>query len=256
MSSQIPDDPLAANLQTLPGAGPSRLELLARLGLHTIGDLLFHFPRSYEDLTDLRPISALAADAPVTVQGEVVEMEGRNLADGRCIVSVVISDDGVHCLEGVWFNQAYAARRFRYGRRSSFSGKPKWFRDRWQMGSPRIQLLDGGAVGPTPGVVPVYPLTDGLRSEQLRSLIGKALDLYANRVVENLPESLMALHDWPGVADALRAVHFPPSTPEAGRARKRFIYEEFLLLQLGLASAPPRGARLWTSAGFADDADL
>jgi ATP-dependent DNA helicase RecG len=240
VSSEIPDrksdDPLAADLQTLPGATPSRLELLARIGLRTIGDLLFHFPRSYEDLTDLRPISALAADVPLTVQGEVVEMEGRNLADGRCIVSVVISDDGVHCLEGVWFNQAYAARRFRFGQRLSFSGKPKWRRDHWQMSSPRVQVLDGGVEGPTPGVVPVYPLTDGLRSEHLRPLIGKALDLYAGRVVENLPESLRSSHDWPGVAAALRAVHFPTSTAAAVRARRRVIYEEFLLLQLGLAS--------------------
>ena len=236
VSSDIPNDPLAANLQTLPGAAPSRLELLARLGLYTVGDLLFHFPRSYEDLTDLRPISALAADVPLTVQGEVVEMEGRNLADGRCIVSVVISDDGVHCLEGVWFNQAYAARRFRFGQRLSFSGKPKWRRDHWQMSSPRVQVLDGGAEATTPGVVPVYPLTDGLHSEQLRPLIGKALDLYASRVIENLPESLRGLHDWPGVAAALRTVHFPPSAAEAAQARRRFIYEEFLLLQLALAS--------------------
>ena len=108
--SSEPLDPLAADLRTLPGATPTRLELLGRLGLRTVGDLLFHFPRSYEDLTDLRPIAALAADAPQTVQGEVVEIEGRNLASGGTWSSVVLSDDGKHCLEGVWFNQPYAAR--------------------------------------------------------------------------------------------------------------------------------------------------
>ena len=105
-------DPLAADLRTLPGATPTKLELLARLGLRTVGDLLFHFPRSYEDLTDLRPIAALAAGLLQTAQGEVVEIEGRHLADGRCVVSVVLSDDGRTCLEGVWFNQAYAAEPF------------------------------------------------------------------------------------------------------------------------------------------------
>src|SRR5947209_17400979 len=90
-----PDAPLAAGLRTLPGATPARLELLNRLGLHTVGDLLFHFPRSYEDLTDLRPISMLTADTPQTAQGEVVEIEGRQLADGRTVVSVVLCDDGV-----------------------------------------------------------------------------------------------------------------------------------------------------------------
>ncbi len=229
-----PPDPLEADLRTLPGATPARLELLGRLGLRTVGDLLFHFPRSYEDLTDLRPISALAADAPQTAQGEVVEIEGRNLTSGGCLVSVVLCDDGVHCLEGVWFNQPYAASRFRFGQRLSFSGKPKWRSGHWQMSNPRVQALDGGAAV-TPGVVPVYPLTDGLRPDHLRPLIGKALELYGRCVVENLPESLRGLHDWPGVSEALRAVHFPPSAEEVTRARRRFIYEEFLLLQLGLA---------------------
>jgi ATP-dependent DNA helicase RecG len=234
-SDRPPDDPLATDLGTLPGATPTRLELLGRLGLQSVGDLLLHFPRSYEDLTDLRPIAALAADALQTAQGEVVEIEGRNLASGRCLVSVVLCDDGVHCLEGVWFNQPYAAGGFRFGQRLSFSGKPKWRGGHWQMSHPRVQALDGGGAA-TPGVVPVYPLTDGLRPEHLRPLIRKALSLFAGRVVENLPESLRGLHDWPVVADALRAVHFPPSVKEAVRGRRRFIYEEFLLLQLALAS--------------------
>ena len=142
-----PTDPLAADLRILPGASPTKLELLARLGLRTVGDLLFHFPRSYEDLTDLRPIAALAAGLLQTAQGEVVEIEGRHTADGGCVVSVVLSDDGRTCLEGVWFNQAYAAGRFRYGQRLSFSGKPKWCRDHWQMSSPRVQVARrrGGA---------------------------------------------------------------------------------------------------------------
>jgi ATP-dependent DNA helicase RecG len=234
-ASPLADDPLARGLNTLPGATPARLELLARLGLHTIGDLLLHFPRSYEDLTDLRPISAVVADVPMTVQGEVVEIEGRDLPDGRCLVTVVLCDDGVHCLEGIWFNQPYAASRFRFGQRLSFSGKPKRRQGHWQIGSPRVQILDGGAEPTTPGVVPVYPLTDGLRTEHLRALMRKALNRHGGDVVENLPESLRGLHDWPGVAEALRAIHFPPSPAEALHGRRRFIYEEFLLLQLGLA---------------------
>jgi ATP-dependent DNA helicase RecG len=230
-----PDPPLQSDLRTLPGVAAGRLELLHRLGLNTVGDLLFHFPRSYEDLTDLRPISLLTADAPQTAQGEVVEIEGRQLADSRTVVSVVLCDDGVHCLEGVWFNQPYAAGRFRFGQRLSFSGKPKRRGGHWQMSHPRVQALDGG--GPaTPGVVPVYPLTEGLRPEHLRPLIRKALDRCAGHIMETLPEALRGLHEWPGAAEALRAVHFPPSAEGAIRARRRFIYEEFLLLQLALVS--------------------
>ena len=113
--------------------GTVRLEQLGRLGLQTAGDLLFHFPRTHEDLTEVRRIADLAAGTMQTVQGQVVEIDGRRLADGRSVVSIVISDDDKHVVEGTWFNQTYAARRFRYGQRVAFSGKPKWYRDHWQM---------------------------------------------------------------------------------------------------------------------------
>jgi ATP-dependent DNA helicase RecG len=229
------DSPLLVPLQTLPGVTSARLDLLARLGLHTVGDLLYHLPRSYEDLNDIRPITALAAGSTQTVQGEVVEIARDSLGDGRTIVRVVLSDDGTHCLEGVWFNQPFAAARFRYGQRLSFSGKPKWYRDHWQMSNPRVQILDGAAGAARPGVVPVYPLTEDLRLEHLRPLIRKALDAHAGRLPDILPPALRQKRGLPDLARALREVHFPPSLEAAQRARRRFIYEEFLVLQLALA---------------------
>jgi ATP-dependent DNA helicase RecG len=221
-------------LDSLPGISAARLELLERLGLRSVGDLLFHFPRAYEDLNDLRSITTLSADGIQTVRGEVVEIEGRQLNDGRTVLSVVLCDDGKNCLEGVWFNQPFAAKRFRYGQRLSFSGKAKWYRDHWQMNNPRVQILDGESAG-EPGVVPIYPLTEDLRPEQLRALLRSALDLPAARVIDVLPDALRRQHDWPPAAQALRDVHFPPTLAAATRGRKRFVYEEFLILQLALA---------------------
>src|SRR5262249_38860003 len=97
-------DPLRQGVDTLRGVTELRREQLERLGILTVGDLLFHFPRAYEDLTDYRPITGLTAGTIQTVRGEVVEIpDGRYLPDGRCIISVVISDDGKHCVDGVWF---------------------------------------------------------------------------------------------------------------------------------------------------------
>src|SRR5262249_50666434 len=140
-----PPAPLGRGLDTLPGVSPARLELLQRLGLRTVGDLLFHFPRAYEDLTEVRPIAGLVEGELVTVQGGVAGVDGRGLLKGGCVVSVVRCNDGKHCLEGVWFNQPHVADRFRMGQRLAFSGKPKWFRDfrrnreYWQLTSPRVQ---------------------------------------------------------------------------------------------------------------------
>jgi ATP-dependent DNA helicase RecG len=229
------DNPFAVGLEDLPGATPARRERLGRLGLRTVGDLLYHFPRAYEDLTDVRPIAELAPGTLQTVRGEVVDIpDGRSLADGRCVVSVVLSDDGKHLVEGVWFNQPNAAGRFRFGQWLSFSGKPKRYRDRWQMSNPRVQALDRKEAAGGPGVVPVYPLTEDLRPDHLRPLIGRALDLYADQVVEVLPDDLRRQRGWPGVAEALRHVHFPPSPGAATLARRRFVYEEFLVLQVAL----------------------
>jgi ATP-dependent DNA helicase RecG len=222
------------DVQFLKGVGPARAELLRRLDIETVGDLLFHFPRSYDDLTDVRPLSSLTAGALQTVHGEVVEIEGKRLADGRCVVGVVLSD-GRHCIEGVWFNQPYAARSFRYGQRLAFSGKPKRHRDHWQMANPRVQALDGIAEPAVTQIVPVYPLTEDLRPDQLRSLIRQAVEHYGSHVREILPPELRERHGLAEAPQALRQVHLPDSLATATAGRRRFVYEEFLVLQVALA---------------------
>ena len=227
-------EPLKQSVQYLKGVGPARAELLRRLGIETIADLLFHFPRSYEDLTDVRPIAKLSADSIQTVHGEVVEINGRELADGRCLVSVVLSE-GRDCLEGVWFNRPYAARTFRYGQRLAFSGRPKRRGEHWQMANPRVQILDSPIESGTQAVVPIYPLTEDLRAEQLRAIIRQAVELYSDQVTEILPDELRSRHGLAGVHQALRQVHFPETVADARAGRRRFVYEEFLVLQLALA---------------------
>src|SRR4029077_8168759 len=90
---------LDSSVQYLKGVGPARGELLAKLGVHTVGDLLFHFPRSYDDLSDIRGIGALTGGILQTVHGDIVEMEGKSLPDGRQILSIVIADPQGKCVE-------------------------------------------------------------------------------------------------------------------------------------------------------------
>jgi ATP-dependent DNA helicase RecG len=239
VASEVPfpdaSDPLRRGIECLRGVTPLRREQLERLGIRTIGDLLFHFPRAYEDLSDHRRITALSAGVLQTVAGEVVEIEGRRTADGRAVVSIVISDDGKHALEGVWFNQPGVSGRFRYGQRVSFSGKAKWYRDHWQMSNPRVQYLDGRTADESPAVLPVYPLTEDLRPERLRTVLRQAVDRFARHLEEILPAPLRQQHNLPEAPEAIRLVHFPDTVEAAQKGRRRFVYEEFLLLQLGLA---------------------
>jgi ATP-dependent DNA helicase RecG len=228
------DDPLGQPVQFLKGVGPARADQLKRLGIATVRDLLYHLPRSYEDLTDVRAFDALTAGQVQTVHGEVVEIDGRSLADGRRVVSVVVSD-GRRVVEGVWFNQVRVAGRFRYGQRVAFSGKPKWYQDRWQMTNPRVRDLDGADGDGSPGVVPVYPLTEDLHGEQLRAILRPVVEQYAGLIPEVLPEELRRRHRLPDVVQAFRDAHFPPDVKAAAAARRRFLYADLLVLQLGLA---------------------
>ncbi len=229
------NDLLTQNVQYLRGVGPARAELLQRLGIQTVADLLFHFPRSCEDLSDVRVIRDLATGKLQTVQGEVVEIEGHNASDGRPIVSIVLADRHGDSLEGVWFNQPYVARNYRFGQRLAFSGKPKWRFDHWQMPNPRVQVLDGTTEQTEPTVVPVYPLTEELRADRLRAMIRQAVDQGADLVPDILPEDLRRRHGFAGVAQALRDVHFPDTMERARNGKGRFVYEEFLVLQVALA---------------------
>lgn len=226
---------LTQSVQYLKGVGPSRAELLERLGIQTVGDLLFHFPRSYEDLSDVRPIADLSAGVTQTVHGEVVEMEGREISNGRTVVAIVLADGTGQCLEGVWFNQPYITRGYRYGQKLAFSGKPRWYRDHWQMNNPRVQILDGSDKAEGPTIVPVYPLTENLRADQLRGMLRQAVDRYAGAVAEILPDELRGQRKLASTPHALQGLHFPDNLEQAVQARRRFVYEELLVLQVALA---------------------
>ncbi len=228
------DNLLQQSVQFLRGVGPARAEVLAKLGIRTVADLLFHFPRSFDDLSDVRLITKLEPEALQTIQGEVVEIAGKELPSGRSVVSVVLSDSSGHSLEGVWFNP-YAARGYRYGQRLSFSGKPKWYQDHWQMTHPRVQLLDTADAQAQDKIVPVYPLTEGLQADKLRELMRQAVDRAADVVPEFVPNEILARRRFPPLPQALRQLHFPANLAEGLTAKRRFIYEEFLALQTALA---------------------
>jgi ATP-dependent DNA helicase RecG len=229
------EPPLETNIQFVKGVGPMRAELLAKLGVRTAGDLLLHFPRSYDDLSDVRRIDQLESGVLQTVQGEVVEINGKELADGRSILSIVIADDSGRCVEGSWFNQVWMARQFRYGMRVAFSGKPRWFKDHWQMNSPRFKALEGAGGETKPEIVPVYPLTEGLRAEQLRPMIRNALTHAGAEMPDYVPPVLRIKRGFSAAPQALAEVHFPETLAQGIAARRRFIYEEFLVLQVALA---------------------
>jgi ATP-dependent DNA helicase RecG len=233
-SEKTPAERLAMPVQFLPGVGPRRAELLARLGLEFARDVLFFFPRDYEDLTDRREVADLEEGKLQTVCGVVEDVELRNTGAGRCILGVLIHA-GADYLRALWFNQPFMRERFTVGQRVVVSGKPKQNGLFWEISHPRVLTLDKDEEEPKGQLLPVYPLTEGIQQWQMRRLVQSVLASHASLLDEVFPAAYLESHDlWP-LHKALFELHSPTSQESLQRARRRFVYQELFILQLALA---------------------
>lgn len=225
---------LGTPVQFLSGVGPQRAELFQRLGLNTVRDLLFFFPRSYEDLTDRREVIDLEQGKLQTVLGEVEDVDMRNTGPGRCVLGVLVRA-GTNYLRGLWFNQPFMRERFAVGQRVMFSGKPKQNGLMWEMSHPRVVWLEAEEEVPEARILPVYPLTEGLPQWRVRKIVGQAVAAHVGLLDEVFPAEYLEAHDlWP-LQRALVEIHAPTDGESLERARRRLIYQELLILQLALA---------------------
>ena len=239
------DNPIDLNtpVQFLKGCGEDRAELLTRLGVQTVRDLLFFFPRDYQDLTDLRGIAELEEGVLASVLGTVEEVDLASRGPGRSILGVLIRQ-GDQFLRAVWFNQPFLREKFRRGLTVLVSGRPKRRAIRWEMTHPLVKPVETESEVPMGELLPVYPLTEGLQQRHVRSLVRRALDNCLDQLEEVFPPKFLEQHElWP-LTTALPRLHFPSSLAELEQARRRFIYQELFILQLALALKRERVRRL------------
>jgi ATP-dependent DNA helicase RecG len=229
-----PSSLLLTPVQFLKGVGPQRGELLQRLGLFTARDVLFHFPRDYQDLTDQREIAELEEGKLQSVCGTVEDVELRALGVGRSLLGVLVHGRSGF-LRATWFNQPFMRDRFVLGQRVMVSGKPKQKGLMWEMAHPRVETLADDEEAPPGRILPVYPATEGLPQWQLRRIVRGVLESHAALLEEVFPAAYLDAHGlWP-LARALAEIHFPGGHANLEQARRRFVYQELFILQLGLA---------------------
>lgn len=234
-------------VEFLKGVGPIRAPLLAKLGIARPVDLLFFFPRDYQDLTLLRRIDELEEGVLQSVEATAESASNRSTRRGP-VVSFVLSDGGTRLLEAVWFNQPWQAERFAPKRRCRLFGKPvQTSNGFWRMTQPKIEWLASddtqGAENAEnalsekpqrPPYLPIYPLTEGLRQYHLQRIIRPLLATLPDRLIEVLPDDFRAEKALLPIAEAVRTIHFPLTLNEAAAARRRFVYQELFVLQLAL----------------------
>jgi ATP-dependent DNA helicase RecG len=230
-----PAEVLGTPVEFVRGVGRQRAELLHRLDVRTAGDLIFLFPRDYEDLTVHREIADLNEESIQTVRGEVHEIDGRSSGFGKSIVGILVKQ-GNDYLRALWFNQPFMRERFSVGQHVLLSGKPRHKGGRWEMSHPRVTWLDGADDQPEMRLLPLYPLTEGLTQYQVRRMAASALELCSPVLEEVFSESLLQQYGLMALAEALPAIHSPQDAEQLERARRRFVFQELFILQLAVVA--------------------
>ncbi len=217
-------------IRGLKGVGERRAGLFARLGIGTVGQLLRHYPRQYEDWSAVVPLSAAPAGEPCCIRAvALTEPTAHQIRKGLTLYKFLASD-GIFQMQVTLFNNRYLAGRITRGREYLFFGAVTSSGRRYEMASPQIEPVENGD-----RIRPIYPQTEGLTSRAIEAAVAQALTLLDKELEEDpLPYALRQDHELCTRRFALENIHFPASHMNLAVARRRLVFEELLLLQLGL----------------------
>ncbi len=260
--SPIPDDPVARLDLPVGQAGLSASGVLRRtarrLGVTTVRDLLFHLPRRYDDLREMRTLAALrdvedgeVVSARVRVRDIRVQQTWRR----RVQVTTAFVEDGTGEAEATWFGRRYIERRIKSGDELLLSGRLKRRGFTLVFDDPDFQRADDEALLHAGRIVPVYRLTRGLTAARLRQAMREAIDRAGHAYPEYVPTPILEAEKLPAIAAALEAAHYPSSFDERDQALRRLAFDELLALQLGMVGRRrQRGRQTSIAIEATDDA--
>ncbi len=258
-----PTDPVELLSTPLAASGLAAAATLRRAGIrldfYTVRDLLFHLPRRYDDLREMRTIAELiwATDGVVvSARGRVAEVRVEPGFRGRTQRTIARLEDATGSIDATWFGRRFIERRLRVGGELVVSGKVKHFGRRVTLDNPEFQAIDGDTELLHAGrIVPVYRLTAGLTSARLRSAIREALDKAGDAYPEYLPADIIAMERLAPIARAIEEAHYPDSFEGRDAALRRLAFDELLALQIGMVARRRQRSRDAAERLTATDAD-
>ncbi|MDA7878309.1 ATP-dependent DNA helicase RecG, partial [bacterium] len=248
-TDQTEDDEqtLLTPLQFLPGMGPVRAQRFGRLGLRNAQDLIFLFPRDYEYPARTATVDSLEDGEPAALVGKVIDAEFVSRRPGRSMFAALIQNEsGV--VRTLFFNQPFRSEQLEIDQRVLISGTPKMNGMRMEFVHPKVTLLDDAEDVPEPRILPVYPLSDGVKQSEVRRIVSETTERLADELVEVMPDTLRHAAanelrkrgvnlegDLVKIDVALKSLHQPETHEHLLAARMRLVFQELLAMQLALA---------------------
>ncbi len=219
---------LSDPITELKGVGDELAKKLAILGMYTVNDLIEHYPRRYEDYSQITELKDIRPGV-VTLQAQISSVTGRYVRRGMHITEA-IAGDGTGSVRLVWFNQPYRKTAIKHGQQYYISGEYALRRGRFSITNPSVELVSDFPVN-TARIIPVYKETKGLKSHAIRKLIREAIT-QVKKLNEHLPQWLLKDNDLISYERAVTQMHFPSGGKALEHARKRLGFEEVFELSL------------------------
>jgi len=234
--------------------GPEARDVLASVfDIHTVGELLHHYPRRYIDRSRVETIRGLKIGAYATVIATVRKVTKRQTRQRRSMVTVTVGDDTGY-LDLPFFNRPWAASLYREGVEVAVSGLAQLYRGRLQLANQEVEVLRGDAkdLVHTGRITPVHPASEGITTRTIRELIWRAIEALPPQP-DPMPGEVIAAERLSSWDAALRMIHFPPDDRELAQARERLKFDELFTLELGVGFRKQRLAR--DRSGIAHEPD-
>ncbi len=224
---------LATPITSIKGIGSKKESALARMGITTVRDLLYTFPRRHDDYSSLKSIGSLWFGEDVTIIGTVENVITRSVRSGKMkLVEALISDKS-GAIRATWFNQPWIEGQLNSAKQVVLSGVIEQYLGKLVLNNPEWEPLSKKQLH-TNRIVPVYPLTRDITQKWLRRVIHDTVGQYASSLDDPLPENILKKNSLPRLTDAIREIHFPDTEQSLHQAKKRLAFDELFLLQMGV----------------------
>jgi len=219
-------------IEEVPKVGPVYSKRLKAMGIKTLADLIYYFPREYKDFSQISKIKDIKINEKACIEGRIVSLEQNKTWVKRMIITSALIEDDTGAIEAVWFNQPYIGKILKVGDEIILAGKLTIQNNTIQLSSPiyeRVSLKETVHLG---RIMSVYIESQGVSSKYLRWILRPIIKVVKNKIPETLPEEILKKYDLLPLKEALEQIHFPSSLDLAKKAEERFAFEQIFFISL------------------------